>query len=73
MFDIKITDFWIDKDGNKVFEIEATGDSTYEQPTEADVGGRIKDWSILIESDTGKVYAWNGKTQSWIEQFSVQA
>lgn len=73
MFDIKITDFWTDKDGNKVFEIEATGDSTYEQPTEADVGGRIKDCSTLTESDTGKVYFWNGKTSSWIEQFSFQS
>ena len=53
--------------GPEKFYYELSGDSTDSKPT-ADV----VDGSIFLETDTGKVYFFNGKTSEWVEQFSFQ-
>lgn len=47
--------------------IEGYCDSSETKPTEL-----IAEGSTLTEPDTGKVYMYNVKTSSWIEQFSLQ-
>ena len=63
----------IDADGKQLHYIEASGDSSEEKPDEGSVGGPIVDSSTCTESNTGKVYFFNEKTEGWIEQFSLQS
>ena len=65
--------FGFTADGKHLHKIEASGDSTEDKPDEDSVGGPIVDGSICVESDTGKVFFYNEKTEDWIEQFSFQS
>ena len=56
-----------DLNGSIVNYIEGSLDSTETKPSD-----NIADGSILVESDTGKVYFFNEKSATWVEQFSFQ-
>lgn len=62
-----------DSNGTSIHYVEASGDSTEDKPTPETVGGTIADGSTATESNTGKVFFWNEKTENWIEQFSFQS
>lgn len=47
--------------------VEIAGDSSEAKPTT-----NIVDGSTFTETDTGDVYMFNGKTATWIKQFSLQ-
>lgn len=61
------------ENGKHLHYIEASGNSTDTQPDGDSVGGAIADGSILVESDTGKVYFYNEASAEWVEQFSFQS
>ena len=47
--------------------VELSGDSSESKPT-----ANIVDGSIFVETNSGKVFFFNGKTSAWVEQFSFQ-
>lgn len=47
---------------------EISGDSSESKPTACVVDG-----SVFVETNTGKVFFFNGKTGAWVEQFSFQS
>ena len=57
--------------GNPVYYKEGTCDSTDTKPT-GNAAKDVSEGSSLVESDTGDVYFYNQKTDSWIMQFSFQ-
>lgn len=59
------------EDGKEILYVEGACDSTETKPTGADVE-QYADGSILVESNTGKVFFYNKKSDSWVEQFSFQ-
>lgn len=50
-----------------IMYIEGACDSDETKPTDY-----IADGSIMVESNTGDVYFFNAKTETWIKQFSFQ-
>ncbi len=50
-----------------IMYIEGACDSSETKPTDY-----IADGSIMVESNTGDVYFFNAKTETWIKQFSFQ-
>lgn len=57
------------EDGKAVsyFYYEIAGDSSDTKPTDY-----VADGSIFTETNTGDVYFFNAKTETWIKQFSFQ-
>ena len=54
------------KDGRPVHYVEGSGDSSETKPTGPDAE-YITDGSAILESDTGRVFIYNKKSDSWIE------
>lgn len=59
------------EDGQPVWYIEASCDSSETKPT-GDDAKYLADGSIIVESNTGMVNFYNKKTDSWIPQFSFK-
>lgn len=55
------------ENGTSIRYVEIACDSSETKPTTG-----IGDGSIATETNTGKVYFFNEKTSTWIEQFSFQ-
>ena len=64
------------EDGKPVYYKEGSCDSSDTKPTKANtpVGSffDVAEGSILVESNTGKVFFFNEKSDTWVEQFSFQ-
>jgi len=64
----KVSTFF-DRETNKQLQlVEGACESTDSKPT-----GDIATGSIMIEVDTGEVFFFSEKTNSWIPQFSFQS
>ena len=57
----------VNEDNTLVYYYEFSGDSTDTKPTD-----NVANGSTFTEVDTGDVYMFNGKTSTWVRQFSLQ-
>lgn len=63
-----ICQHFITESGAQKYVKEIYGDSTETKPTTG-----IVDGSWFMETNTGKVFAFNEKSGGWVEQFSFQS
>ena len=63
-----VENYFCNENGTSIYYLEISGDSTETKPTTG-----VADGSVFIESDTGKVFFFNEKSGSWVEQFAFQS
>ena len=57
----------VKEDKTLIYYYDFAGDSSDTKPTD-----NVANGSTFTEVDTGDVYMFNGKTATWVKQFSLQ-